>query len=62
MKLIKLESTTGKPIWVNPEWVVGLWQAAGRVQIATGENDDAHWVVLGEAEEVAAILMRDHDD
>lgn len=62
MKLIKLESISGKPVWVNPEWVVGLEQMPEGVQIFTGEGDNTSWMVSGESDEVAAILMGDHDD
>lgn len=57
MTLIKLESIDGKPIWVNPHWVVGLHKTPAGIQIVTGEADDAYWAVKGELDEVATILM-----
>ena len=57
--MVRLETTTGSVVYVNPAHVRSIWAAKDRDQregVQVQWSDEDYWIVKGTVDEVAAML------
>lgn len=56
MRLVKLESVNGSPVWINPEWVIGVHEIPAGIQVMTGESKEEYYLVKGDINKIVSDL------